>query len=530
MTLEHRTNRMKRAIQTYAMIAVLSTAYVQLHAQWFSAGPDVTICSNTGALIGQEGQLVHPTWCIQWSPVEGLDDPKSARPKATPKNTTIYTVTVLDENWEHIATDDVKVTVGFGGIKFSPPFLQQGSDETSQATVTINPGNDEVTWSIIGEALECQIDSESGEITPGNEFGKITVRATKTSDEECFTEETIEINEGARDVTARDATHPGRIAKEDRDTLYLIGESTAIITAIPNAGGFTSGSPYWYDDGSGYSVVPADGQAVYMANLGSILAEEQHFSAGPEPNFKPRVVVIKQLPEEQVIDLAPIISAFTSKLDDLNEKLTAKLKKKFPELPSFDVSVNLGSFSYKRSNVEKYNDPGWGWKYEIVVGGSIGLSGQIHHPAFTKAFGIEEFGIAFGTDLYLEPFFDIGVSGSVSKDASSENPNWVFLNPVQASVGGGVRAVFEIFGSASGYTLFGGFQLQTSVGASFSFDLTNGELKGKLTINPLQGSTKVTLERFIDPKKKYTFFDHTVDLIDKIETPETIIFDFGAQN
>ncbi len=509
------------------LILSLFLAVLPLRAQFYSAGPDKTICSGTGAYLGTN-VTIPSGWCIHWTPEAGLDDPTSARPLANPKQTTVYTVTVLTESWHQISTDDVKVTVGFGGIKFQPPYLNQGSDETSHATVTINPGNVPVEWSIQGDALGCTINSMTGDITPGDQYGKITVRATNQEDQDCYADETIEINEGARDITARDATHPGRIAREGKDTLYIVGESSAIITAIPNETGFSPGSPVWYDDGDPNTLTLPPGTTTYTDNLS--LSGEHHFIAGSEPGYNPKVIVIALNSDEFQIDVSPIVSLITSKIEEINNKIKAKIAKKFPSVPNLNVEVNLASLKYKKSKVEKYNDPGWANKYVFEAGGSLALSGRIYHPQFTQIFDISVIGIYAGTELYLEPYFEASLVGMVQKDPSKEDPGWTFINPVKANLTGGIRGVFNVVGTATGYSIEGGFSLNAEVGIDFTFNPLNGELRIKITVAPLQGITKVLIERYVDPKRKWTFFNYTVDLMDKWTSPDYLIFDFGAQN
>lgn len=516
-------------LSVIGIVLCIACAHIA-QGQTFSAGPDVTICSGSGALIGLEGQVVDPSWCIHWSPEAGLDDPRSARPKATPKNTLVYTVTVLTEDWEHITTDEVTVTVGFGGIKFTPPYLFQGSDATVQSELTINPDDAEVTWSITGESLGCEINAETGEITPGDEFGTITVRATKVEDTNCFAEETIEINEGVKDVTARDVAHPGRIAKGNRDTLYLIGENHAIITAVPNASGFPQGYPIWHDDGSQDVIVLPPGTVTHHANLGGLLDVTHRFVAGSSPGFKPSVTVISYNSTETVIDLSPLVNALTDKVKEVNDRLKEVIGKKFPQVPNLNVEVNVASFKYKKAPAEKYNDPGWGYKYTVEAGGTLALSGRLYHPAFTQVFDVDLLGISAGTELYLEPIFEASLVGAAIKDPSKQNPDWTFLDNFKANMTGGIRGVYNVVGTAAGYSLEGGFSLISKLAFDFNFNANNGKLTLKITFSPMQGKTKLLVERYIDPKNKWTFFDYTIDLINKRVSPEYLIYDFGAQD
>ena len=70
-----------------------------------NAGDDVTECGGIGSQLHATGGMSY-----EWSPVEGLDNPLSARPFANPTTTTTYTESVMDFNG-CIATDQMTYTV-----------------------------------------------------------------------------------------------------------------------------------------------------------------------------------------------------------------------------------------------------------------------------------------------------------------------------------------------------------------------------------------------------------------------------------
>lgn len=506
----------------YFIIYLLLSLAFPLKAQLFDAGPDRAICSETGTDLGTNAEIPS-SWCITWSPAEGLDDIHSARPHANPKKDTRYVATVLTDSWESISTDDVMITVGFGVIKFNPPYLNQGTSQTVQATVTINPTNEPVTWEIDGPKKGCSIVPASGVITPGGEYGTIKILAFKTDHPACKATEDIDINEGAKDLTARDANHPGRIAKNGTDTLYLVGEHDYIVTAIPNANGFSPGSPAWYNDQSGNAVVPEDGD---VSEIGTVTTENHYAAGSSEAGYQPKVVIKRLLADESPLNLMPFTQAFTERLDEVNKKIKSYITKKFPAAPSFNLEVNILSTTYKSGRVEKYNNPGWDTKRTVEAAGTLGLSGKVFHPAFTRMFdaGIIDFQAA--SELYLEPFFEASITGALIKDPSTDNPDWTIINPLKAAVGGGIRGVFNVMTSTLGWGVEGGFSLTTKISFELGFDPTNGEVKFQTTINPLQGNTKLLLKHVVDPKKDYTIFDTTVDLIDKWASQEYLLFDF----
>jgi hypothetical protein len=72
------------------------------------AGGDKVICANDTVMIGRP---VSPGLQIVWSPADGLSDPTSPQPIASPAFTTVYIATVLDPVGGCSATDSVVVTV-----------------------------------------------------------------------------------------------------------------------------------------------------------------------------------------------------------------------------------------------------------------------------------------------------------------------------------------------------------------------------------------------------------------------------------
>lgn len=77
-----------------------------------------TIICGQSATIGFEGV---GNACYSWFPITDLDDPKSPYPIATPKETTTYTLTIMDENFSNKITKEVKINVvGLEKIEVTP--------------------------------------------------------------------------------------------------------------------------------------------------------------------------------------------------------------------------------------------------------------------------------------------------------------------------------------------------------------------------------------------------------------------------
>ncbi|MCB9267923.1 MAG: hypothetical protein H6558_23110 [Lewinellaceae bacterium] len=61
-------------------------------------------------------------YCYHWIPETGLDDPESARPNATPQETTTYQVFVTTSQGELVAEDEVTVTVNTVEVRILPEY------------------------------------------------------------------------------------------------------------------------------------------------------------------------------------------------------------------------------------------------------------------------------------------------------------------------------------------------------------------------------------------------------------------------
>jgi gliding motility-associated-like protein len=98
--------------------------------------PDQTICLGESLQIGGAPQA---GLTYSWSPIDGLDDPTSANPTATPDQTTTYTLTVTGGNCS--ASDQVTITVGgqFTLLPIANTTIFQGSSTPITATPVPNP-------------------------------------------------------------------------------------------------------------------------------------------------------------------------------------------------------------------------------------------------------------------------------------------------------------------------------------------------------------------------------------------------------
>lgn len=172
-----------RIIGIFSLLLLLGFQYGYGQA---NAGPDTTICQGNGVQIGTPGNGQD---CYKWSPEDGLSDPTSPTPTASPERTTNYTLTVTTADFTSTTTDDVEVeVVGIdGNVTFDPTQLPADGTSTSQADATAIPTGSGIDWTIEGPALGCTID-QNGLVTAGTTIGKITVRATNSAHPDCYKE------------------------------------------------------------------------------------------------------------------------------------------------------------------------------------------------------------------------------------------------------------------------------------------------------------------------------------------------------
>jgi len=74
------------------------------------AGPDTTINYGTSATLNATVNGGTPPYVFEWTPIEGLNDPFVLNPVASPSDTTLYTLTVIDDHG-CFRTDYVTVNV-----------------------------------------------------------------------------------------------------------------------------------------------------------------------------------------------------------------------------------------------------------------------------------------------------------------------------------------------------------------------------------------------------------------------------------
>jgi len=133
------------------------TVNVEVHAQpTVDAGPDVEICLLDSVLLDAQADDGAPgtSFTYVWSPTDGLGDPMSEDPMASPASTTLYSVVATSEFGCESAPDSALVTLLPTPIAEAGPnqTICQGTEVTLQGsffyttTLPANPNDVFLTW------------------------------------------------------------------------------------------------------------------------------------------------------------------------------------------------------------------------------------------------------------------------------------------------------------------------------------------------------------------------------------------------
>jgi len=200
------------------------------------AGPNKEICPGGSIQIGSTEPAsggVKPYKSFIWIPADGLSDPNTPNPKASPEVTTIYTLTVTDSN-DKTAQDTVTVFV-----HDLPPVDIKGPKNVIEKTIVKYAAND-----TIKRTSKWYVDSDHGELKvlyehtvqvgwgePGDSFLVLVQTDTVTG---CTNVDTLEVK---IDTTGTLIVNPGSGGK------ICYGDSLQIGSKEPASGGR---KPYTY--------------------------------------------------------------------------------------------------------------------------------------------------------------------------------------------------------------------------------------------------------------------------------------------
>ena len=486
--------------------------------QFFNAGPDKETCEGKPVQIGPPD--FNPNLCYRWVPATNLSCADCPNPIATVETDAEYTLYITDDDFTAGFSDEVKIMVTFGNITFDQSYVKQGTEEKVTATLNEYDGS-AFTWDILDDKLGCSIVSSGTNtalITPGTQYGKITVVAKKGNDMECVAKAVIDVNVGVKDIVVSDFNNPGRKARAGQ-TLYVITDRAVNVTAIPNSGEtFAPPNPVWHEPYSESITIP-DGTVEYFHN--PLVDGDASFTAGyGYPDFTPTTYV-EEVPSVETIIPQP---NYLPTISQISEKLNEKANYKDPlppPAPQLSVELQLLGTQLKSTPVEKYNDPGWDFKYDFNLQSSISCTGEAYHPVLTKTIAFPELlggdEIA-STKVSLAIIGSFGLSAGLVKDPGNENPDWRVNSTLTADASFTLRAQASAsleIGNAWKAEVIG--SANAKAGAEFTWDAAAPEdLKCTPYVNPLFAEIEMYVQRKIDPKDKISLWPkQTWELVSK---------------
>lgn len=452
------------------------------------AGPDKEVCKGNSVTIGASG---NSQYCYSWTPEEGLDDPHSPMPNASPGQTTVYTVTVTAANFEQQWTDQMTVTVfEIKDVHFSKSLVLADGETQVTASAVVTPEDKELVWQLSGDNLGCTIDQSSGLITAGTGIGTVTVQVLDPTQPTCLFRKELVLEDPVNDITAEDAEHRGRVAHTGQ-TLYLIGHNDAEVRAHPEQPPFRLAIPIW----SGDAGIPADGQVSFLNDS----PLDKTFTAGQ------KTVYIERLQEAE--EELPIGNLYSN---EAMENLQKKLRFKKGGV-SLSAGFSLGNTKYKQSRAERYNDPGWAIKKEFLIGASGFVKGRITHPTFSNEFKLFSYHCLW--ELYLEMTATISVTGGVVKDPFVPGYAWRSKN-LEGKVEGKGQIGFFVYANSPTYEIDG--DISASVSVYSAVRLSGSDIQHKYGWNGVQGN--VSLKLYKDINDPIIDYSGTYNLIDGGDT------------
>jgi hypothetical protein len=498
----------------YLMFIPLLWCQVINAQQW--AGPDKEACGDLGATLGSNDPCVD--CCYLWTPTTDLSCSDCKNPVATPKMDMEYSVVVTDKNLRRKGMDVVKVTTTFTEMHFTPDHLVQGATESEVIASILNPGTadmpSEISWLITGTTYDCMLTQQGvdAKITPGDQYGKVKIRANNTTVAGCHVEKELPINNGVKDVYAIDLTAPSERMAKTGETLHVLNDVEVKVKAIPNEGGFTMGIPDWKQDAHG-SITPHDGEAnpstFEQLPEDPINIKTSDYIAGDFPEAQPQVTIMRK--RALVLSEIPVPIPGMDTLDKLLKKYFQFVDS--PEFPCggpapFTMSISLPAFKTKVSQVEKYNSPELGAKAELTLEASVSASGRIYHPAATKTFDVEAFGhqLILCTRLYAEltGSLNLSIPGVKSDSLPDLGTKWHLVNPT-LTAGFGISGNLELAFLVPGFKIDAKGKFASKLDLILEYISAESKLMHKIEIKPATASLTLGIKQETDPGKYEDF-------------------------
>ena len=243
---------------------------------------DQTICPGSAIQLEASGGITY-----LWSPTTGLSDPAIPNPIATPEETTLYTVEILDDCGIPFY-DDVLITVDNDqfavNLAITPPGTEASPGTELSVSATVDPAGGEnytYSWSAaLGSAISDPEAPTTTVTTSLERSGTETFTVTVTSPDGCVQEASISILIRGGLYQIPNIFSPNGDAVNDGFGLFTKAELANYYCKIFNRWGqvvFESNSPTEFWDGTYKNgAAPAD-VYTYLMNfqIGSLKIEEK---------------------------------------------------------------------------------------------------------------------------------------------------------------------------------------------------------------------------------------------------------------
>ncbi|MBL0007200.1 MAG: hypothetical protein IPP25_08465 [Saprospiraceae bacterium] len=512
----------------FTLIVILILSAMHAQSQQY-AGEEKICCSGNGAAIGIDNP--NPDHCYVWAAADGLtaDQVNQKTPIVKPDKTTWYNVTVTDQFFSFKAIDRVRVVVYFGGIKFYPTYIYpNGEANQAKATLTENGYGslppEPFTWSVHADPDNTEATiSQAGWISGCVRSGKVTIRATSTSNPECYDEEIIEVNIGVKDVIASDMVNEERKAQAG-ETLYIVkplaGMHLVEFRAIPNdESTFPAGQPDW----SGNPTAPPEAAESWTASLGP-LAGYYTVTAG-DKSVTVALSVSSPVTIQKALDLSQVKKFKEKFFNSYSFPLQSAYCTPIPiglTIPADNITLGVAL-----EEVNKYHNPNLGNKIDFAITlPAIGASGCL--PLYNFLFIASVPGLA---DVYVFPYVraaaGITIVGNVTRDPSMQMSDWDGTLNVVGKV--------ELFAGFAVDAAFGPFNLSVSGETGSDLTMKARLQEGKIETNASVGGLQVKFAGYVyvGSPSNPTFSTPTFELgpykvIDGYESPYVEFIDLNV--
>lgn len=252
-----------------------ATQTIEVLAPFADAGEDKNICKGESVQIGGNPSASGGAgdFTYLWTPATGLDDAAIANPVASPENTTVYKLTVIDAGGNGcFATDDVTITV------YTPPSAQITTTQTCQHNdIALQPNPQEGSGEITSHQWSGDINSLSdfniaNPVFFANSSGIYHLNYTITDENNC-----------TATVSTDFSVHPDVNINLGKDTLLCFDKQIAIDATTSQA------TDYLWNTGDKTTTLTVKQSGNY-----AVMVTDQHGCTGSDEidvSFTPEIVI-----------------------------------------------------------------------------------------------------------------------------------------------------------------------------------------------------------------------------------------------